>query len=624
MKINTYISQNKTLLLDVCFALLVVLVSFPKFEPDFNIGLDATFRWAYNYLFAYDYDALLSLRYTYGPLAFLKVPVAVGNNFIIAITVFTILKTWFCFLLFRLGKTNAGYFSYLVVLVVAYFTTIDQAIIGIVALYGFRYFNASRLLHFILIVGISLLGFYIKPQIGINCFAILAMLIILTSIRKFNTKLLIQLIGISLLLIFSSSLLIGHSILYFFELFYSSLKISSGYSSSLSLFPENNWFLLSVFILCTLSTPFLVKKKNIHVAFLLLPVFFFTWKYGMVREEFLYYKRMIDTIIVCWGLLILASNFRSYFFYLTPALSILVLFLNLDTINTEGKEYHKSWFGVNHFAAVFFDHVVLEEKSIQLSAKNIHVNRLPEHIRKEIGPNSIDFYPWDMSFAPANQLNWQPRKPFQSLGISSWSDQHYLGSFSLENGPIYVLFHFVNDSMGGQLGGIDYRYILNAEPLTNNALLCNYDIIHSTDNWALFEQQLEPNLHSPEPLKAETIRWNQWYKCPNEPDGLLKLNTKIKSTVFGGLMKIVYKSTEYIVDYQLENDEIKSYRFIPSNAQNGLWVSPFLNNFDSNQIPLKTKRIRFRVKDASYTEDHFEATWEIQKPTKSNSHYFLR
>jgi len=56
----------------IVIAIFIYLFTFPAFEPDLAPGLDASYVWGLNWLFANNYTALTQLIYPVGPLALLK------------------------------------------------------------------------------------------------------------------------------------------------------------------------------------------------------------------------------------------------------------------------------------------------------------------------------------------------------------------------------------------------------------------------------------------------------------------------------------------------------------------------------------------------------------------------
>ena len=112
------------------------------------------------------------------------------------------------------------------------------------------------------------------------------------------------------------------------------------------------------------------------------------------------------------------------------------------------------------------------------SYQNIQGNVLPIEIREKIGEKTIDFYPWELSYVPANNLNWKPRTTLQSGSYSSWMDGESAKNFTHENGPEFILWHLQNDKYGGNMGDYDNRFILNNEPNTKPNLT-HYEIKNS-------------------------------------------------------------------------------------------------------------------------------------------------
>ncbi|PJB14552.1 MAG: hypothetical protein CO118_07950 [Flavobacteriales bacterium CG_4_9_14_3_um_filter_32_8] len=614
MKLIKTIKNNKTVFIDFLFICIVFIFSFPNFNPDFNTGLDAPFRWAYNYLFINDYETLLNINYAYGPLAFLKVPVVLGNNFLIALLFFSFTKFLFLYLLLLIGKVRLEIFGYLLVLVLSYFLKVDSIIIGLTIIFCINYLNKKNLVHYSLAVLFSFVGLYIKPYIGINCLSVLFMLWIVLIVQKTLYKRILLLATITILLTIVITIIISGNLFYVFEYLSVAFHLSSGYSSSLALFPDNNWLWLSIFILSVISIPFFINKKDWKYFLILFPVFFFSWKYGMVREEFNYYTQMIETIILLWGFLILTSSFNKKRYYLIPVVSITALFFNLTLMNTNNNKFKIDLFGVKNFKTIVLSYDSFVKSVHQISIDNVKINHLPVDIREEIGNNSIDIYPWDFSYIVANNLNWQPRKTFQSIGICGWSDQRGCNSFSHEKGPEFILFHSKKDTSGGYLGSIDYRFLLNVEPLTNIQLFNNYDIYKINEKFTLFKKNSTPNYKLPIFDSTQIITWDTWYKCPKNSNGLSKVKVYIHKNIYGRILQFLYKDYEYYIDYKLTNSTVLTYRFIPSIAENGIWVNPMIRNFNSGLQNEVVSEIRFRASSSIGIIDDISIQWvEIEK-----------
>ena len=85
-------------------SIIVFILTFPNLEPIYGLGLDHSYYWAFNWLFANDYDTLKDLIYPLGPLYFLKTPTTQGNNLIIHLIFYTVLKFAFILTMFYTAK----------------------------------------------------------------------------------------------------------------------------------------------------------------------------------------------------------------------------------------------------------------------------------------------------------------------------------------------------------------------------------------------------------------------------------------------------------------------------------------------------------------------------------------
>jgi hypothetical protein len=153
----------------------IFLFTFPRLEPDFGAGLDTSYVWALNHLFANNYDKLVELIYPYGPLGFLKMPVPVSSNLLIGLLSFSVLKILFiCALLnvFFSIKTVNKAVSVLLTLIISYFADIDMIIIGLCTIQGIQFIKNSNYLFFTGAVVAATIGLFIKSSVGVNAFSI--------------------------------------------------------------------------------------------------------------------------------------------------------------------------------------------------------------------------------------------------------------------------------------------------------------------------------------------------------------------------------------------------------------------------------------------------------------------
>ena len=183
---------------------IIAVISFPGVSPEYDGSYDGSAYWGLNYLFANDVSSFNNLIFPWGPLSFLKVPVVMGNHVLFAIITLSIFWVTFIYLTLLLAKKvsqNRFPFAFIVVLIMAMFFQLDQAIITIVAVsLLINNFNKSWI--WIIIAAITAsIGMYIKANIGIISYTIIASqllydLVYLKNYKQFFINVLIILIAI--------------------------------------------------------------------------------------------------------------------------------------------------------------------------------------------------------------------------------------------------------------------------------------------------------------------------------------------------------------------------------------------------------------------------------------------
>ena len=273
--------------------------------------------------------------------------------------------------------------------------------------------------------------------------------------------------------------------------------------------------------------------------------------------------------------------------------------------------------GISKLTPYLFSFKKHTDSFYKLSQEKIKANKIESDLREKIGNNTIDIYPWDLSYVPANEFNWKPRKTFQSMGISGWNDRQTAVSYHQKNGPNYILFHNLKDSNNVDLGAIDFRYLLNQDPLTNDQILTHYTILEANEKYTLFKKNETPNFKKIAIKKASFINWNKWIDCPKPNDGILKAAVNIKKSFGGNILQLLYKDVAYYIDYQLASGKIFTYRFIPSNAENGLWINPFVPSFRKEFPHQQVDKIRLRTTADFNVKSTFLLNWVFYKKTNA-------
>jgi hypothetical protein len=220
-----------------------------------------------------------------------------------------------------------------------------------------------------------------------------------------------------------------------------------------------------------------------------------------------------------------------------------------------------------------------------------------------IGTNTVDVYPWELSYAAANNLNYSARSSLQGGSYNSWLDKIGAQDFSCENRAQFLIFHFVKDQWDGDFGSIDQRYLLNDSPHTIISILNNYTMVYKNKKMLLFEKTNTPQLDKPIELTSNNGKWDQWIDVPENNNSIVRLKANIKSSLTGSIQSFFYKSAPCFIDYKMNDGKILSYRFIPENAVDGLWIYPFIQ-YPNSPIPTSNVvAVRFRNdKQSAFSE----------------------
>jgi len=605
---------------------LIFLFTFPAYAVDYGIGLDFSFTWGLNWLFVNDYETLKQLIYPFGPLGFLKAPSAIGNNLLIAILFYSVLKLGFIALCFKLSdmlQNTKKYAAYLMVFIVSYFTDIDTLLIGSCVILNLIYYKNKNFIPFITGGLLAFIGLFIKVSIGVSALSVIAVSMLISLFYQKNIILLLKQAGIMATIGLLTGLAVFGNFTIYFRFLIGTIMLSSGYGDTLSLHPDNNWFFVTPFIILMLLFPFIYKDKNLRIAYLMLlfPLFA-AWKHSFIREDTPHYIILTVFLFIYWGIIFIVSS-QKKFIPVIAALTILLIYANMWEVQpSDYGGMKREVAGVNNFRKVL-RHNHFKERITAMSEKEISKNRLDSNIQELIGDNTVDAYPWEFSYISANQLKWKPRTTLEvGASTSRWASQKASENYLLtEDAPQFVILHTQRDVHGGAFGSIDNRHILNDEPLVIYNLLNNYSLVEKNDKFLLFKRDTVSHFDNVYLDEFHNYSFGEWIDVPYNADEIIRFKVFSSNTFFGKIIKFLYKETEYFIDYQYENEHVLTYRYVPGTAVDGLWCNPFIQQPNTNELESKVVKIRFRNANPRGVKKLFKAQFQHIKlnPALQNS-----
>jgi hypothetical protein len=219
-------------------------------------------------------------------------------------------------------------------------------------------------------------------------------------------------------------------------------------------------------------------------------------------------------------------------------------------------------------------------------------SRLPESWLQKIGQSTVDCFPWELSYIPANQLNYHPR-PLIQLGCATnyILDKRNADFLRSDKAPQFIIWH--KGWCEVRLCSIDERYLLSDDLLTITAMLNRYRIVDSTATLLLLSRTDSSLLSKPHHAGEVTGKWNEWITCsPIDSNEVLTAHVYTQRTLKGKLKTAFFKEHEYYIEYQLADGRVIRHRFIKESEKSGIWIQPYLFYFNNNLNGEKVQFIR--------------------------------
>ncbi|MDX1389206.1 MAG: hypothetical protein R3344_08450, partial [Acidobacteriota bacterium] len=244
------------------------------------------------------------------------------------------------------------------------------------------------------------------------------------------------------------------------------------------------------------------------------------------------------------------------------------------------------------------------------SESNLALMRLPDRwitgIRQQGG--TIDAFPGEISYAPANELSWDPNPVLQAhIAYTAALDLKSAEQYGPINAPAFVIAEYKS---------LDTRHPLLDAPATARELLRNYTL---EDGDREPERLLLRHVGARfpavlTPTHSETRDFDEWIDVPRS-DRLLFAELDLKLTTRGQWTATVFRVPPIMIDVVYGNGRNETYRIVPATARNGLllnYLPPTLDDLAGLFLGSATSRVeKFRVggSGAALHESRFVVTW---------------
>lgn len=597
--------------------IFIALFTFPEFEPIVATGLDSSYVFAFNYFFQHKIPHGSDVIFAHGPLAFLRFPLLIGNNYFIAFALTLFIQLLFLSLLFlavsELKKWGLLRFTILAILLSANLR-IDEKIIACVAFSLLLYSQMRNATFLINAVVITAFSFFVKLNIAAASVMMILSFLFYDAVKnkQFLNIFLSAMLGFSLyfalwaLIYGSSEGVFLHLRNWFF--------ISNGNLGATSINANNNklllllLFLLLVFYRWKFNNE-AVKSAYVIFAFALWAVF----RYSIAREENYHAKAFFNFLILFSTVLFICHEKAKA---LQIAVLIAIPWLYYENMHrTEKYELEtklKCGGLTNFYQTLRLFKPEGQEYFHHASRENLAAVTLSDSAKKIIANRTVDIFPWETSYVAANNLNFKNRPLFQLGCVNNAVLDKVNAEFLLSGEAPELMIWTKQNWWGKEMHSIDNRYILSDDGQTIFQLLNRYSQIYEDEKIRILKRTEKSKLSIEKIQGTEKFTWNEWTEIPQPEQGsALRVKFVITKTILGKAKHFLYKEPEYHINYLLENDSIITHRLVVQNSESGIWLAPYLLNYNNSLAGIKVKAVKFVYTDHSWVyEPEFSVEWE--------------
>lgn len=240
-------------------------------------------------------------------------------------------------------------------------------------------------------------------------------------------------------------------------------------------------------------------------------------------------------------------------------------------------------------------------------------DRLPAEMVTAIrsAGGSVDAIPWEIAFAPANRLDWQPNPVLQTYSAYTASlDRRTADHFRSSDAPDSLLVQFTE---------IDARHPMLGAPAMWRGILENYapgplPIAEGPfGQVALFARRAPDDL-SLRRIGRVTGSGSQWIPIPASTH-LVFGSIDLRHDLSGRIAALVWRVEPLLIDLKLAEGGVITVRFLPSTAVNGMLLNRLpmtlqeLLDFYQGRLPRELVAIRLHGKGMSSFQPTFEIEW---------------
>ena len=593
---------------------LFLCVTFPGGYQPLQSGLDASWRYAVNFLPNCSLDYGTDISFPCGPLCFLLYPMDIGGNVEMAARFRLIMHLLFGLSILYMGWRVTGLLPALLFMAAYVCVTLfglpyesHVMIMGALwAAMAARHRRAGR--HALLFLSaLAALCLFIKPTLS-ACLMSMLGLAVLARIMQGPTRV-YTVLGLSLLWILPFVVVCSMCWRFFFGAWQpfeawllTTLEYVRYHAIAMSLEGPRSELIAGVLCVAafiTASMILMAMRSDVSVtAIVLFPSLFTLFKRGFERQD----GHVVFFFTACAALaavLILMSKHPrelalTCVLFLGAALVAIPVFRARNAFDyasaldlLSGKQ------GLaNLRAATRLPETrrTLAEQSKENAAELMLPSTWLQLIRETGG--MMDVLPGEIAYCPANGIPWRPSPSVQAcLAHTAHLDIRMARHFASAAAPPFLLLRWES---------LDERSLPFDVPRTWLVLVRNYRLVAGEPGRGLLLllRREVPLSVKHLPSQERTLTFGEWVDVPST-EGMLLAAMQFRLTPEGHAMKTMLRIPPLFIEFEYADGEIKRQRILPESTANGIIVNrPPLSQFDAAHAltgALPRSAVRFRI-----------------------------
>lgn len=557
----------------VWFALGLCGLAFLRDVVVFEMpGLDPSWMWALNNIS--EFIPGKDWAFTYGPLGFMFVPQMVKNNMLTA----NLFNNVFPVVLFiggvagliyrqsvREGENAWEKAAILLVCWLTFFPVKDywELVVFVLAICALVFSDNTKIFRCLSVLTGGLLPFVMLLKFNIFvCNALTVGMLALILFIK-NRKVFVSYVfwaGSAFLIgLILDIILVFGNVANFIEWVTLCLDISSHYSEVMIITGMRRNFLLFIATtaivgyLCVFAFAYFKNKRLFDLLMIGLPVVFFSFKQGFSRQDYAHTITFF-TVFFYLSSLLFFLNYRGkgdkWF------IGILVLF---QILFGKGVPFYMQKFNIERVWSLEQRWNYLLKEYPNMRQQGYKFKKISPDWLQIIGKKTIEALPYELSYLPANDLNFRFNPILQLYSAySARLDKKSACSFTAENAPEFILSEFAS---------IDNRNMFLDTPATWNAIIDNYELIKKDDEKALLQKRKSAKSAKFVLIKEDSININQNVELSRYKEDELYVSIDIQPTLWGRIRTFLFRAKPVMMEVELFDGRKRWLRLVPDTLQ---------------------------------------------------------